>query len=131
MATRRRVVWLGALLALSALALSLFVVTHSGTTVAVYNNTSHPFRRITVTVGTERHDTEGLECKESIAFAFKTTSHSQDVRLVVESEAPLVWHAPSLASSKVLSITLRVDDFGGVTLSVENSWSFALSRLLN
>ncbi len=131
MGIRRRAIWLAASLAVFAAVIGSFYVIHSGITVAVYNNTSHLFRRVTVAVGDESHASEGLDCRESIAFTFKAPDHSRDVRLIVDSDAPVIWHAPALASSKVASITLRVDDYGGVTMSVENSWGFTLSRLLD
>ncbi len=124
MKIRRRTRWIVVGTALLALAAGLILV-QPGLVVVVYNSTNEPFRRVSVSVGADMRQKESLQPRESIAFPFKKAPREADVRLVVDADPTITWRAPSLARPDVCSITLRVDEFGGVTHTVEKSWDFS------
>lgn len=98
--------------------------------VVVYNNTGQPFRNVTVSSGPEHRDMPALDVRESAIFSFRPSAVPSDVQLILDSDPPLRWNAPSLATPSVSRITLRVDAFWGVTVTVERTWAAQLSSWL-
>jgi len=90
--------------------------------VVLYNNTEQTFLTATVTAGWQSRECKALEPGESIELRFAAIHAPQDVHLFVDTEKSVHWSAPGLAAPAFSSITLRVDQFGGVTATREKSW---------
>jgi len=123
----RRKRWLLAAAAGLAAATALLFGTGGNLKVVLYNNTDRPFRNIAVSVGNQHSERPVLEAQESAEVSFRPTETSSDVRLSIDADPPLRWSAPSLANPSLSRITLRVDNSGAVTLTLEKSWSAQLS----
>jgi hypothetical protein len=126
----RRKIWLGAFVATAALLLLAMFFPSNNIVVVLYNSSDQPFHQVTVSVGAQNRDAASLDSKESIVFSFPRGPASADVALFVDADPPLKWSAPSLANPGVARITLRVDDFGGVTVTSEESLWRRISHLL-
>ena len=125
---RRR--WLGAAAAgLLAVVLVLFW-TRKDLDVVVYNNTGQPFQKVTVSVGNQTREAPMLDAMASIVFDFRAVDSSSDVRLSLDADPPLRWSAPSLATASLARVTLRVNEGGSVTVTLEKSWGAQLSNWL-
>ena len=68
--------------------------------------------------------------KESVLFEFRAVKTSTDIELSVDSDKPVRWSAPSLATPSISRVTFRVDEFGTVTMTVEKSWAERLADWL-
>ena len=99
--------------------------------VVVYNNTGQPFRNVTVSAGAQRREMRVLDVDESAAFSFRAVAAAEDVKLFIDMDPPLRWSAPSLATPSISRLTLRVDQFGGVTATAEKTWRAQCSGWLD
>ena len=99
-----------------------------GVDVVVYNDSTRDFQNVTVSVGKTSREVGLLRTRESILLHFPASGAPADVRLFMDSDPPLRWTAPSLAGPSISRITLRADDFGGVTTTLEKQW---LKKLLD
>ncbi|MEI6349799.1 MAG: hypothetical protein WCP06_01675 [Verrucomicrobiota bacterium] len=101
---------------------AVLIWTQQELSVVVYNNTSQPFGNVTVSAGAERREMPALGVDESASFSFRAVVAPADVQLLIDTDPSLRWNAPSLATPSTSRLTLRVDQFGGVTVTVEKTW---------
>lgn len=127
----RKKIWLGAFTVAIAVFLLVLLYPSDKLVVVVYNNSDQPFHQVTVSVGAQNKDTASLDSKESMIFSFSRIEASADVALFVDADPPLKWSAPSLANPGVARVTLRVDNFGGVTATLDKSLWQRVSHLLD
>ena len=126
----RRKRWMRAIAGGFLVVALLLFSTRKDLTVVVYNNTNRPFQNVAVSVGNTQRERASLEVRESGAFGFQTVETPSDVRLSIEADPPLRWSAPSLATPSVSRVTLRVDEFGTVTMTLEKTWAARVSECL-
>ena len=119
--TRRKWWMLAICAALLAVCLVLFR-TRKDLNVVVYNSTNRVFRDLTVFIGSERHDVVSLDARQSVSVCFRAVASPSDMGMIVDADPPLHWDAPSLATPSLSCVTLRVDEFGGVTMTLEKTW---------
>ena len=105
----------------------VLVILDANLSVVVYNETDQPFRNIAVSVGTAEMERPSLDARESAAFDFRPVAVSTNVRVSIDADPPLRWSAPSLANPTISRVTLRVDPFGTVTMTLEKTWAAQLS----
>jgi len=117
---------LGGLLAVCA----LLIWNQQELSVVVYNNTDHAFENVTVSAGAQIREIPALGAKESMSFSFNPVSLPTDLSLLIGGDFPLRWSAPGMASPSISRVTIRVDEFGGVTTTIERSWGSQLSSWL-
>src|SRR5690348_3395652 len=120
---------LGAMAGMLLAVVFSFVSEHS-LRVVIYNNADEPFERVHVTIGSQSAEYAPLEAQESVSLEFKPVGAPADVQLDVSGDPPVHWSAPYLASGEVAEISLRVDRFGSVTMTMEPTWGRRLARLL-
>ena len=126
----RRKQWLLATTAGFVAVAALWYWTRNDLGVIVYNDTNQPFRAIAVVIGTEHRDCGALDARESVAFAFRAVKTSTDVRLSIDADPPLRWSGPSLASPTISRVTLRVNESGSVTMTLEKTWKAKIAGWL-
>lgn len=119
--TRRKRWMLAICAALLAVCLALFG-TRKDLNVVVYNSTDRAFRDLTIFIGSEHHGVASLDARESVSVCFRAVTRPSDMRMIVDADPPLHWNAPSLATPSLSCVTLRVDEFGGVTMTLEKTW---------
>jgi hypothetical protein len=122
----RPVVFVAALVVFSA----VILLSRRGLLVVIYNDTGHQFQRVEVAIGSRQSAAGPLAPDESIALHFSPPGDDGDVRLLIDGEPPLTWSSPGLATGGISVLTLRVDDFGRVTVTVEPRLLQRLGRLL-
>lgn len=98
--------------------------------VILYNDTSRTIHRVSLAVGNQKIDSGVLEPGESIVLHFQPPAKTAGVQLTLDGEPPVAWRAPELAGPEVSSITLRVDESGAVTVTVEPWLGTRIWRML-
>jgi|GEM_PF-2868061 len=99
--------------------------------VVVYNNSGHFFPEVDLGVGTENCEAGALAAGESLARNFRRGTGAQDLKLYVELDKPLQWHAPALLRWETGRIILHVDPSGAVQVTQEPALFWRLWSILN